>query len=58
MRTVYVLESKTVDKKGREKNANHLGVFKTLDDLEKVKKQVMEENKNLTFHVHVSESWI
>jgi len=58
MRIVYVLESKTVDKKGREKNANHLGIFKDLKDVEKVKEEELKKNKNLSFHIHVSESWL
>jgi len=58
MRTVYVLESKSVDKKGREKNAKYLGVFKSIDDVEGVKQAELSKNKNLIFHVYVSESWI
>ena len=58
MRTVYVLESKSVDKKRRAKNAQFLGVFKTFEDVEKAKQTVLEKTKNLIFNVYVSESWI
>jgi hypothetical protein len=58
MRTVYVLESKLIDKKGREKKANHLGIFKDLRDVEKVKEEELKKNQNLSFHIHVSESWL
>jgi len=58
MRTVYVLESKVIDKKGREKNAQFLGVFKTIEEIEKTKQMVLEKTKNLIFNVYVSESWI
>jgi len=58
MRTVYVLESKSVDKKGREKNAKHLGIFKSIDDAEKTKQKELELNKNIVFHMYVSQSWI
>ena len=58
MRTVYVLESKTMDSKGREKNAKHLGVFKDLQAIEKVKEEKLKKNNNLAFHIHVSQSWL
>jgi len=58
MRTVYILESKSVDKKGREKNAKHLGIFKNIEDAEKVKQKELEQNKNIVFHMYVSQSWI
>jgi hypothetical protein len=58
MRTVYVLESKSVDKKGRGKNAQFLGVFKTFEEVESAKQTVLEKTKNLIFNVYVSESWI
>jgi len=58
MRTVYVLESRSVDKKGREKNAQFVGVYTTLDDIEKAKQEMLEKAKNLIFHIYVSESWI
>ena len=43
MRTGYVLESKVIDKKGREKNAQFLGVFKTIEEIEKTKQMVLEK---------------
>jgi hypothetical protein len=58
MRTVYVLESRSVDKKGREKNAQFIGVYKTIDDIEKAKQSILVQTKNLIFHVYVSQSWI
>ena len=58
MRTVYVLESRSVDKKGREKNAQFIGVYKTIDDIEKAKQSILAQTKNLIFHVYVSQSWI
>jgi hypothetical protein len=59
MRTFYILEYKEMDSKGREKNAKHVGVFSTLESLEEAKKSIQTNSqKNLAFHVHVSESWI
>jgi hypothetical protein len=59
MRTCYVLEYKEIDSKGREKNARHVGVFSSLDTLEEMKNVIQTKSKkNLSFHVHTSQSWI
>lgn len=59
MRTCYVLEYKEIDSKGREKNARHVGVFSSLDALEEMKNVIQAKSKkNLSFHVHTSQSWI
>ncbi|MEK9741339.1 MAG: hypothetical protein VW262_09155 [Flavobacteriaceae bacterium] len=59
MRTCYILEYKEIDSKGREKNARHVGVFSTLETLEEMKKVIQDKTeKNLSFHVHTSQSWI
>jgi hypothetical protein len=59
MRTCYVLEYKEIDSKGREKNARHVGVFSSLEALEEIKNVIQAKSKkNLSFHVHTSQSWI
>lgn len=60
MRTVYVLEYKDVDSKGREKNTRHVGVFGDLEGLEHAKRAILKkyEDSKISFHVHTSESWI
>jgi hypothetical protein len=59
MRTCYVLEYKEIDSKGREKNARHVGVFSSLETLEEMKNVIQAKSKkNLSFHVHTSQSWI
>jgi hypothetical protein len=59
MRTCYVLEYKEIDSKGREKNARHVGVFSSLEALEEMKNVIQAKSKkNLSFHVHTSQSWI
>lgn len=58
MRIVYVLESKIVDSKGRQKNPKHLGVFSNLDVLEKAKEDFLKNNHNAVFFIHTSTSWI
>lgn len=59
MRTCYVLEYKEIDSKGREKNSRHAGVFSSLEALEEMKNVIQAKSKkNLSFHVHTSQSWI
>lgn len=58
MRQFFILEYKEVDTKGREKNSRHVGVFSSLEAIENAKQSILAKtNKNLSFHVHVSESW-
>lgn len=52
----YILEYKERDSKGREKNSKHVGVYKTLEDLEKKKDEILRSiNKQISFQVYVSE---
>lgn len=59
MRTVYILEYKSVDSKGREKNARHVGAFSDLEGLELAKQAILKkyEDSKISFHVHANESW-
>lgn len=59
MRTVYILEYRSIDSKGREKNAKHVGVFSDLESLEKVKEHILSKvDSKISFHVYTSNSWI
>ena len=49
MKEFYTLEYKTMDSKGREKNAKFVGVFMTFNDIEKAKKNILEKVKNNVF---------
>ena len=56
MNPCFILEYKTVDSKGREKNPKHVGVFSDINRLENEKQRILESNKNrITFQVYVSE---
>ena len=53
MRRFYSLEFKTMDSKGREKNAQFVGIFKTVEDLEKAKTKILREtDNNISFQVY------
>ena len=55
MRTCYILEYKDIDSKGREKNARHVGVFKSLDEVEKKKNEILSStDKKISMSVHIS----
>jgi len=56
MGPLYILEYKELDSRGREKNSKHVGVFKTIDDLEKKKAEILHTlTKQISFQVYVSE---
>ena len=53
MRRFYSLEYKTMDSKGREKNAKFVGIFLTEEEIEKAKTQILSEsNNNISFQVY------
>ena len=53
MRKFYSLEYKTMDSKGREKNAKFVGIFLTKEEIEKAKTKLMEESdNNISFQVY------
>ena len=53
MKEFYTLEYKTMDSKGREKNAKFVGVFMTSDDIEKAKKSILQKvTNNVSFQVY------
>ena len=53
MRKFYSLEYKTMDSKGREKNAKFVGIFLTEEEIEKAKTQILSEtNNNISFQVY------
>ena len=55
MKTVFILESQVRDKIGRVKLKKHLGVFNTLDLLEKKKEEELKKDNNLTFEIYTYE---
>ena len=53
MKEFYTLEYKTMDSKGREKNAKYVGVFKTLQEIDNAKKNILNtNNNNISFQVY------
>ena len=57
MRTVFVLEYKDIDSKGREKNATHVGVFSSVDKLEEAKSNIISQlGSKISFQVYDSET--
>lgn len=52
MREFYVLEYKTIDSKGREKNAQFAGIFTSADDLSKAKEILSDKNNRISFQVY------
>ena len=53
MRKFYSLEYKTMDSKGREKNAKFVGIFLSQEEIEKAKTQILRETNNrISFQVY------
>jgi hypothetical protein len=52
MHTVYNLEMQVRDKMNRIKKTSHVGVFKTLEEIEVAKTKILVDNPNITFEVH------
>ena len=53
MRRFFSLEYKTMDSKGREKNAKFVGIFQSEEEIEKAKIQILSEtNKHISFQVY------
>ena len=53
MRKFYSLEYKTMDSRGREKNAKFVGIFLTKEEIEKAKtKLIQESDNNISFQVY------
>ena len=56
MSPCYILEYKVVDSKGREKTPKHVGVFTSLELLDREKEKILESSKNrISFQVYVNE---
>jgi hypothetical protein len=55
MHTVYNLEMQVRDKMNRIKKTSHVGVFKTLEEIEVAKTKILEDNPNITFEVYPCE---
>lgn len=55
MQAVYNLEKQVRDKLGRVKKSEHVGVFRSLDDLERVRNEISEKDPTLTFEVYSCE---
>jgi hypothetical protein len=58
MHTVYNLEMQIRDKKNRIKKTSHVGVFKTLEEIEVAKTKILEDNPNITFEVYPVEHFL
>ena len=53
MRKFYSLEYKTMDSKGREKNAKFVGIFLSEEEIEKAKAKILREtDNNISFQVY------
>jgi len=52
MHTVYNLEMQVRDKMNRIKKTSHVGVFKTLEEIEVAKTKILVDNPSITFEVH------
>lgn len=46
---------KTTDKLGRTKTTRHVGVYGSIEDLEKAKSTTLESEPNVKFEVHICE---
>ena len=55
MYTVYNLEMQVRDKMKRIKKTMHVGIFRTLEDVESAKRKVTESNPGTTFEVYPCE---
>ena len=55
MHTVYNLEMQVRDKMNRIKKTSHVGVFKTLEEIEVAKTKILDDNPNITFEVYPCE---
>ena len=55
MHTVYNLGMQVRDKMNRIKKTSHVGVFKTLEEIEVAKTKILEDNPNFTFEVYPCE---
>jgi hypothetical protein len=55
MHTVYNLEMQVRDKMNRIKKTSHVGVFKTLEEIEVAKTKILEDDPNFTFEVYPCE---
>ncbi len=55
MHTVYNLEMQVRDKMNRIKKTSHVGVFKTLEEIEVAKTKILVDNPSITFEVHPCE---
>jgi hypothetical protein len=55
MHTVYNLEMQVRDKMNRIKKTSHVGVFKTLEEIEVAKTKILVDNPNITFEVYPCE---
>lgn len=55
MHTVYNLEMQVRDKMNRIKKTSHVGVFKTLEEIEVAKTSILVDNPSITFEVYPCE---
>ena len=55
MRETYILNYKTTDSMGRAKTTKLVGVYATIEQLEKAQALVLEIKSNVVFTVHTSE---
>ncbi len=55
MHTIYNLEMQVRDKMNRIKKTSHVGVFKTLEEIEVAKTKILVDNPNITFEIYPCE---
>lgn len=55
MNTVYNLEMQIRDKMNRVKKTSHVGVYKTIEELETAKTKALASNPGVTFEVYLCE---
>lgn len=55
MKSLFTLEYKLVDSKGREKRPLFVGVYKTLEEIEKAKEALLKDCKDkISFQVYTA----
>ncbi len=55
MNTVYNLVMQVRDKMNRIKKTSHVGIFKTLEEIEVAKAKILVDNPKVTFEIYPCE---
>ena len=48
----YTLEYKQLDNRGREKTPKYVGVFKSLDQIQQKKEEMLQKNSSISFQIY------